>query len=356
MKEFTTQTIAIQLALFRLIAAKHTPEEDWVNDSRNLLKIEMRPLKNRINGSTQLTMKELLTLSKYYSITLDDIEIEAELDLRVKWKNTLCSPLQESKCPHSQHSIRSMPVLDENLEGIANHIDAVILDLSTHSQAERISMKTIYTDLPLFYTLPYKELFYFMLYSYYHHLVSKDRSYEDFVDMLADRDIEQRFLSLKSIYDQAYCQEIWTNDILNNTLQILKECMLHRKIKSKNNFSLIMKQLDTLITHVEELSTDPNRQTELGLELRRLNTVRPNGFTLIEDSNGNSRLINQLFMLDFFVTSNPNLLISYQQIYNTTLAGSDLFATSSNAILAEYFNGLRDKLIHFKHTVNLPSM
>lgn len=266
MKNITSPSTAIQLALFKLIAAKHTSVEYWENEARNLLNIEMRPMKNRINGETQLLSSELIILIKYYSITIEDIELEAELNLSVKWKNTLCSPLQESKCPHSQHSIRSMPVLNENLEGFISHIDGVILDLSTHSQAKKIWMKMIYTDLPLLYTLPYKELFYFSLYGYYSHLVSKKRSYEEFIDLMANSKIEERFLTIKDLYNQACCQEIWTTHILHNTLQILNECILHRKIKSKENFSLIMEQLEKVITDIEDLSTDPNRQTELGVE------------------------------------------------------------------------------------------
>lgn len=355
MKKITLQSAEIQDALFKLIAAKYTVDEDWMNEVESLLKIAPRPLKNRINGETQLSALELLILIKYYSITVEDIEMKADIKMSVKWKNIICSPLQEAKCPHSQHSIRSMPVLNENLEGFINHIDSVILDLSVHSEAETICMKIIYTDLPLFYTLAYKELMYFMMYGYYYHLISEQRTYEEFVDLLADSGIEERFRSLKSMHDKALCQEIWSNDILNNTLQILKECLLHSKITNDNNLTLIMEQLEAVITDMEELSRDPNRQAELGLELRRLNTVRPNGFALIEDSNGNHRLITQLFMIDFFITANPNLLISYQQIYNSTLAGSDLFATSSNAIQVEYFNGLREQLVRFKYMMNIPS-
>lgn len=334
----------IQRALFYLIDQKYAHKKEWKTTVRDLLQIEQKSLTNRISGNVYLTLNEFWTLARHFNITLEDIDKRLNSGGEKVGDSSLCTAYQESICPYSQHNLSFIPLMNPEMKELPLFVETILAELKKLCDSPKSSLKLFFKDLPWFHIMEYEELTYFKMYIYYTHIVSVEMSFEKFVEALHKMNLTACFSQIIAVYETTPSQEIWDEGVLNNVLLTLEQYQVYGKFEQKESLQLLLDQLDSFIFRLETMMNRTDGIGAASIEARRLNTMNTGNFMLSTDAYGNQKLLQEFFMLQELGSAHPNLLVLFAKAFETSIEGSDKFATSSNIVKGEFLNTLREKV------------
>jgi len=288
------------------------------------LKVSTDSAYRRIRGEKELSFTELYTLSKKFSISVDEI---------------FSYQSRQSAMFHY------MPVDLSNQESYIAYIKRL---LGTMTAFKSVPEKELYfsaQDIPFYHFLSFPELLFFKLYAWYDTLNRNSIPYSEFYNNL-DRDaILPIYQQMAEAYQQIPSKEIWTNQTIDTILRLLEHYFETRAFEKKESVLLLVCQLSELMNTVKKYADDAckggNKKTPFHLFLCSVDLE--NNFMLIKRGENMSCNI-KLYTVNSIATENKSLCMEMAKWFDDLISKSILISGTSTKERLRFFQTSQNKI------------
>ncbi|WP_313533138.1 hypothetical protein [Sphingobacterium athyrii] len=331
--------INTQRALFEIIAERVGNSSQLTKELQQLLHVENRSLRNRQRGDTYLSFPEAYRLARYYNISFDDIarRLEGESD--------------SNSCPEVKLlDMRYLPLINWDLRELKCYMEGLQKEFEKlRDKGEKARMKIICSEIPLVYLMPFEELTYFKIYTYYFHFIKLDITFEEFLVKIKPLNLNAHFQVITKAYMQVASEEIWDRHTFEKLLRQLEECVMYGKFKDTDTLQLLLDQIDSLVDHIRAMILKGTKMYGGRVELFYYESVLRESFTLIETANAPSTMLLKIFMIQVIRTTHPQFLKYASKTFDTQLRRSNLIGKSSSLIKSKLINILSAQVKQYRN-------
>lgn len=331
--------IHIQRALFEIIAERAGNSSQLTKELQQLLHLENRSLRNRQRGDTYLSFPEAYCLARYYNISFDDIalRLEAEAD--------------SNSCPEVKLSdMCYLPLINWDLGELKCYMEGLQMEFEKLcDNGEKAQMKIICSEIPLVCLMPFEELTYFKIYTYYFHFTKLDITFEEFLVKIKPLNLKAHFQAITEAYMQVASEEIWDRHTFEKLLRQLEECVMYGRFKHADTLKLLLDQIDSLVGHIRTMILEGTKMYGGPVELFYYESVLRESFTLIEIANARSTMLLKIFMIQDIRTTHPQFLQYASRTFDTQLRRSNLIGKSSSLIKSKLINILSAQVKQYRN-------
>ncbi len=193
----------------------------------------------RINGSSSMSVDELVTLSQAMNFSLDDVFFK---DKHISFKHPFVNEAENRK----------------------NFIEQFDLYMSPLDRKDGNSLTFLANELPLFYYFNHPHIFHFTV-SVWNHLHWKDSRLEIDSALKYDEELKAfRELTRKRIANIDVI-EVWNSNMLNNLFQQIIFSITIRAFKSPANISDLLNDIELLISALKKATEVKNEHLTIYL-------------------------------------------------------------------------------------------
>jgi len=221
----------IQQNLFTTLSNHNTKEHSVVYTLMDLLGIKKGAAYKRMNGSTKMSIDEVLAVTDHYNLSLDAV-------------------FGREKHINFYHPFLHKEKSDLNV--FVDQYKKFFSPLEKLPPSEEVSLSYLSNELPIFYYFGHKYILNFMI-AVWRHLHWDDVSlkiedasiYEDI-----GKDIRQ---SIVKSYYKRNVTEIWNSNMLNNLYQQILFCISIRAFDNSKLIKLLINDIANLLQHLREV-------------------------------------------------------------------------------------------------------
>ena len=215
-----------QVAFFEMIK-KLPRNKSLVHEISDMLNISEDAAYRRINGTTPIDLEVTLKLCRHYNISIDSL-----IDIIPANRYILSSFVSYDYNNLNNYSTYAQTMSDEIEKMTKMHEKEIILSAA---------------DIPAFHFLAYNELTYFHLYKWNKSMLNFKGNFEDFIEEIDLYKPLDNYKKIVNNYQLIPSTEIWTNNTIDSTLQMLNYHFVMGHFNNKEYPLLICAQLLELI-------------------------------------------------------------------------------------------------------------
>lgn len=312
-----------QLRLFGLIKSILPEHVNPAHEISDRLGININKTYERMGGRVPLKIDELVALAEHFRFSLDEA-----LGLK---NDTIPFNYVPLTAGGPDQYLRYM----HGLEATLRHLAA----------ADQSELTFAADDIPVFHFMPYPKLTYFKLYAWNQSMNSIDGSYEQFMRSADRAELRNVFKGITSAYRAIPTTEIWTEETINPTLNLLAHYRDFGKFDHADTLSELCKQLLDMLGCVEKWAADSGKDGEGTTPYNLyLCPVQPGSSIMLTRCNGKLSVRIKLYTINSVATDNPTLCKETQQWIDQTISKSTNLTRSSEITRAHFFDGMKARV------------
>jgi hypothetical protein len=312
-----------QKLLFEMIKSKIPGHYKLTEKMEEELNLSPNATYRRIRGEVELTFSEILTLSRNYNLSLDDI----------------CN------LKSNQGALfRYAPVNFSDPESYYNYVKKLIATVTAMKSEKNIDIYYTAQDIPFFYGLNFPELMYFKLYAWNDTDSRFKLSYKDFCNTLDKEMIQSLYKQLFKAWVQMPSIDIWTNQTIDTLLRLLEYYFEIGAFENKETVLMLLNQLQEMLEMINGYAVEGCKGdlVKAPFALYLCNVDVENNFMLVKRKETMSCTI-RLFTINSIVTENESFCFETDKWINDLISKSILISGGTSA---------RERIRFFQHSKN----
>jgi hypothetical protein len=278
----------------------------------------------RIRGEKELTLNELIALSRHFNISLDSI-INSEL-------NSIL--------------FRYIPMDSNNMDNYYTYMD----DLSNLFESiVKSKEKEIYfmaMDIPVVHFTPFFDLMIFKIYTWFRSVNKLEITYDAFASQLDIPRLSAVYEKIRNAYHQIPSTEIWTKNTIKPILSLLDYYSDMNCFEKKETLSCLCLQLLQLVDSIEKYTLTGKKEYEGKTSFLRmyLSPVDIMNDFLITKSDGINVSSIKLYTINAIFTSNEYFCLEVEKWMKATIAKSLFLSGASARERFKFFQEIKNKI------------
>jgi hypothetical protein len=214
-------------------------------------------------------------------------------------------------------------------------------------------------EIPVFYYMPFKELFLFKLYNWGRNIWTipwiKDKNFDaEMFRALGDPEILEMAKTTFDRYAQINCTELWSVNMLDNTLRQIVYHFKIGKINDLNLVNLLFEQLEEMVEMLKNIcKTGQKAPSSSGKITVFHNVINLTSNVILVDSPF-AKLVFTSFNNPNFLRTHDAPFFEYTQTFFTNLKECGVQMTGSNELnRADYFRVIKQRIKEAKTEVEI---
>ena len=310
-----------QETLFKIIAQRFDKKADFYQSVADVLSVEISNVRKRTNGSTPIRYDEMKKLIKSFSISRHDLFQNPDTGIGFKYIRL------------------DVPSMDNYLR----YIQALAAMLERAMAIPGSKIYFVADDIPIFHYMRFPELTAFKLYSYAYDMKMVNISFEAYLDIFAEQNLQPIFQRIDQAYRQIQSVEIWDDQVLEMLLFNIGGKRDLNCFENNATVMLLLSQLKDLLSHfrvqVESGEKDPDVKFEFfkNESLNRLSYMMLN-------SGSDSSLTLKLQIINSMYTGQSEFVQEGEKWFDATVNRSLALGMGAQRQRNLYFKLLHDQI------------
>lgn len=328
----------LQDKLLKTILAQYPKKAQAVMSLADLLSVGKDGIYRRIRSDTLLSPDEIYFLAKHFNISLDEIVFD-----------------------HSNKLIFSYNLFAEKINSFEDYLKQIHHQITQVSQLPNVLIYYASQELAPFFYYFIPELAKFKLYVY--GLTAWDLDFlkdEKFHFKLVSPLAEKMMGELVSLYNNLDTKDLWSQGMLDNTLNQIEFVALTDRFVDQNDALLLCDKLSELLTHLKRMAEvggkfamNANPESHRGSFDLYYNELVNTGNTILAVTDRGKFLYTTFVNPNFLLTIDPQLCNTIETWFKKTISRSTSISRHSGKSRSLFFNRLEKKVKTTRHRIEL---
>jgi hypothetical protein len=230
----------LQKKYFDIVARRNAHSSTSIlHDVMEQLDVKKGAAYKRMNGTTSMTIEEIVKLSEHFDVSLDDI-------FR---KNRYISFFH----PFLSKTEEGIKKVEGKTSAFFDQFAYFLKPLQYTDPSEEKELNYLANEIPIFYYFSHRYIFTFLL-SVWNHLHWEEGQIEIQDTNTYDDQIEHFRKEITNNYYGHPVTEVWNSNMLNNLYQQITFCITIRAFKDERFIKRLIMDIEKLINHLREIA------------------------------------------------------------------------------------------------------
>lgn len=225
----------LQLKLFELIRDRMDDSSHWADEISEKLSLSKSAAYKKINASSSLSLEELAILLLEYNLKLDQL-------IR----------------PDEPNIAFDFPYMSRQIGSFLDYILPLKENVEFFSRLPNVAVQYTTHELPIFYWMLSRDLFYFKMYAFAHTIWEMDgyKNEQFKLDQFSGEQVIMKEANATALrYLDMPSTEYWNQNILNNTLNQIKYFANSGLFANIDDALIICDRLKEVTDHVKQMAS-----------------------------------------------------------------------------------------------------